>query len=63
MAPAGVTRARAALLFIVLTGIAARRAGRSPSVAGWLVRAGTVLALVVLGLFVVAIWAMTTKPT
>jgi uncharacterized membrane protein len=51
------------LISIILTGIAARRAGRAPSVAGRLVRAGTVLALLVLGLFVVAIWAMTTKPT
>ena len=51
------------LISIILTGIAARRAGRSPSVAGWLVRAGTVLALLVLVLFGIAIWAMTAKPT
>ena len=51
------------LISIILTGIAARRAGRSPSVAGGLVKAGTVLALLVLVSFGVAIWAMTTKPT
>jgi hypothetical protein len=51
------------LISIILTGIAARRAGRSPSVAGWVVRIGTVLALLVLVLFGVAIWAMTTKPS
>jgi hypothetical protein len=51
------------LISMILTGIAARRAGRSPSLGGWLVRAGTALAVVVLVLFGIAIWAMTTKPT
>src|ERR1043165_9660910 len=35
------------LISIILTGIAARRAGTSPSLGGRLVKAGTVLALVV----------------
>jgi hypothetical protein len=51
------------LISIILTGIAARRAGRSPSLGGWLFRVGTGLAVLVLVLFGVAIWAMTTKPT
>jgi hypothetical protein len=51
------------LISIILTGIASRRAGRAPSLAGGLVKVGTVLALIVLIAFGVAIWAMTTKPT
>ncbi len=51
------------LISIILTGIASRRAGRAPSTAGVLVKIGTVLSLLVLVAFGIAIWAMTTKPT
>ena len=51
------------LISIILTGIGVRRMGRaetpSPSV---LVRIGTVLVSIVLAAYLVAIWAMTTKP-
>jgi phosphoglycerol transferase MdoB-like AlkP superfamily enzyme len=51
------------LISIILTGIASRRAGRAPSTAGVMVKIGTVLSLLVLVAFGIAIWAMTTKPT
>jgi hypothetical protein len=50
------------LISIILTGIGARRASRdgSPST---LARVGTVLATIVLAAYVVAVWAMSAKPT
>jgi hypothetical protein len=51
------------LISLVLTGIGVRRMGRTetpgPSV---LARIGTVLVTIVLAAYLVAVWAMTTKP-
>jgi hypothetical protein len=51
------------LISLVLTGIGVRRMGRTetpgPSV---LARSGTVLVTIVLAAYLVAVWAMTTKP-
>lgn len=51
------------LISIILTGIGVRRMGRAetprPSV---LVRIGTVLVSIVLAAYIVAVWAMSTKP-
>ena len=51
------------LISMILAGIAARRAGRQPGGGGTLGRVVTVLTLVVLAAYVVAVWAMTTKPS
>jgi hypothetical protein len=49
---------------LVLTGLAARRAKAGTSVAGSTgLRAATILAGILIAAYVVAIWAMTTKPT
>jgi hypothetical protein len=62
----GFTTADAGLLFIaisiVLAGLAARRAGRPESSGGGFGRASTVVVSVLLIAYLVAIWAMTTKP-
>jgi uncharacterized membrane protein len=51
------------LISTILAGVAARRAGRDPGGGGTLGRVVTVLTLVVLAAYVVAVWAMTTKPS
>jgi hypothetical protein len=62
----GFTTADAGLLLIlisiVLAGLAARRARRPESSGGGFGRASTVLVSVLLIAYLVAIWAMTTKP-
>ena len=62
----GFTTADAGLLLIlisiVLAGLAARRAGRPESSGGGFGRASTVVVSVLLIAYLVAIWAMTTKP-
>jgi hypothetical protein len=50
------------IISLILTGIALRRT-RSGGGAGWLGRVGGALALLLLVAYVIAIWAMTTKPT
>jgi uncharacterized membrane protein len=50
------------LISMILAGIAARRAGRQPGAGGTLGRVVTVLTLIVLAAYVVAVWAMTAKP-
>jgi hypothetical protein len=51
------------LISTILAGVAARRAGRHRGGGGTLGRVVTVLTLVVLAGYVVAVWAMTTKPS
>jgi uncharacterized membrane protein len=51
------------LISAILAGVAARRAGRNPGGGGTLGRFVTVLTLVVLAAYVIAVWAMTTKPS
>lgn len=51
------------LISTILAGVAARRAGRKPGGGGTLGRVVTVLTLVVLAAYVVAVWAMTAKPS
>ena len=51
------------LISTILAGVPARRAGRHPGGGGTLGRVVTVLTLVVLAAYVVAVWAMTTKPS
>jgi uncharacterized membrane protein len=51
------------LVSTILAGVALRRAGRHPAGGGMLGRVVTVLTLVVLAGYVVAVWAMTTKPS
>jgi len=50
------------LLTIILAGIGARRAGRTGGTASVLSRIATPLATILLIAYVVAVWAMTTKP-
>ena len=50
------------LLTIVLAGIGARRVGRTGGTASVLSRIATSLATILLIAYVVAVWAMTTKP-
>ena len=63
----GYITADGGLLFLlistILAGVAARRAGRRPGGGGTLGRVATVLTLVVLAAYVVAVWAMTAKPS
>jgi uncharacterized membrane protein len=63
----GYITADGGLLFLlistILAGIAARRARRHPGGGGTLGRVVTVLTLVVLAAYVVAVWAMTAKPS
>ena len=63
----GYITADGGLLFLlistILAGVAARRAGRQPGGGGTLGRVVTVLTLVVLAAYVVAVWAMTAKPS
>jgi hypothetical protein len=49
------------LISVVLAGIGARRLARGRG-ADWLTRSATVLTLVVLAAYLVALWAMTAKP-
>ena len=49
------------LISVVLAGIGARRLAKSRG-ADWLTRSATVLTLVVLAAYLVALWAMTAKP-
>jgi uncharacterized membrane protein len=51
------------LVSTILAGVASRQAGRHPAGGGTLGRVVTVLTLVVLAAYVVAVWAMTTKPS
>lgn len=51
------------LISTILAGLAARRARRHPGGGGRLGRVATVLTLVLLAAYVVAVWAMTTKPS
>jgi hypothetical protein len=51
------------LISIILTGIGVRRMGRAETPSrSLLVRIGTVLVSIVLAAYLVAVWAMTTKP-
>jgi uncharacterized membrane protein len=50
------------LISTILAGVAAGRAGRHPGGGGTLGRVVTVLTLVVLTAYLIAVWAMTTKP-
>ena len=50
------------LLATILTGVGMRRLRGGGGGAG-LAKAGTVLATLVIALYVIAIWAMTTKPS
>ena len=50
------------LISIVLTGLAARRLNRTDSGSSMLGRAGGAITLILVIAYVVAIWAMTTKP-
>ena len=50
------------LLTIILAGIGVRRAGRTEGTASVLSRIATPLATILLIAYVVAVWAMTTKP-
>jgi hypothetical protein len=50
------------LIATILTGIGMRRLRGGPG-GGGLAKAGTVLATLVVALYVIAIWAMTTKPS
>ena len=63
----GYITADGGLLFLlistILTGVAARRAGRQPGGGGTLGRVVTVLTLIVLAAYLVAVWAMTAKPS
>jgi uncharacterized membrane protein len=63
----GYITADGGLLFLlistILAGVAARRAGRHPGGGGTLGRIVTVLTLVVLAAYLVAVWAMTAKPS
>ncbi len=63
----GYITADGGLLFLlistILAGVASRRAGREPGGGGRLGRVVTVLTLVVLAAYVVAVWAMTAKPS
>ena len=49
------------LISVVLAGIGARRLAKGRG-ADWLTRSATVLVLVVLAAYLVALWAMTAKP-
>ena len=51
------------LISIILTGLGVRRMRRADARASVLVRIGTVLVTIVLAAYVVAVWAMTAKPT
>lgn len=51
------------LVSTILTGLAARRARRESGGGGTLGRVVTVLTLVLVAAYVVAVWAMTTKPS
>jgi uncharacterized membrane protein len=51
------------LISTILAGLAARRAHRHPGGGGRLARVATVLTLVVLAAYVVAVWAMSAKPS
>jgi uncharacterized membrane protein len=51
------------LISTILAGVGARRAGRHPGGGGTLGRVVTVLTLVVLAAYIIAVWAMTTKPS
>jgi len=50
------------LISTILAGVAARRAGRRPGGGNTLGRVVTVLTFVVLAAYLIAVWAMTTKP-
>ena len=50
------------LISVVLAGFGARRLSRSDGGSAILARSAGVLALIVLALYLVALWAMTTKP-
>ena len=50
------------LITIILAGLGARRLGRSGGTASLLTRIATPLATVLLIAYVIAVWAMTTKP-
>jgi hypothetical protein len=50
------------LLTLILTGIALRRSRRGAGL-GKLAKVGSALPLLLLALYIVAIWAMTTKPS
>jgi len=56
-----VGRKRLLLISVVLAGIGARRLAKGRG-ADWLTRSATVLVLVVLAAYLVALWAMTAKP-
>jgi hypothetical protein len=51
------------IISLILTGVALRRTRRGGGDPGWLGRVGGALALLLLVVYVIAIWAMTTKPT
>jgi uncharacterized membrane protein len=51
------------LISTILAGLAARKASRGAGGGATLGRIGTVLALVLVAAYVVAVWAMTTKPS
>ncbi|MEP7225688.1 MAG: hypothetical protein ABI783_12110 [Actinomycetota bacterium] len=51
------------LISTILAGLAARKARRDPGGDGRLARVVTVLTLVLVAAYVVAVWAMTTKPS
>jgi uncharacterized membrane protein len=63
----GYITADGGLLFLlistILAGVAARRAGRQPAGGRTLGRVVTVLTLIVLAAYLVAVWAMTAKPS
>ncbi|HLM32897.1 MAG TPA: hypothetical protein VK285_02425 [Gaiellaceae bacterium] len=50
------------LISTILAGVAVRRAGRRPGGGNTLGRVVTVLTFVVLAAYLIAVWAMTTKP-
>ena len=49
------------LISVVLAGIGARRLAQG-RVADWLTRSATVLTVIILAAYLVALWAMTAKP-
>jgi hypothetical protein len=51
------------IIMMILVGLAARRQGATPGSLGIGGRIGTVLAVILLAAFLVAIWAMSAKPT
>jgi hypothetical protein len=51
------------LISVVLGGLGARRLARADGGSSLLVRAASILAIVVLAAYLVAVWAMTAKPT